>query len=114
VWRVYAGAGANASLMSQKSVSEKSGFTGTLKPVIYEEGKGFDWSGSIEFNGLAFYYAVYVYYGTRSLKTENSNKGSGRGRGHDDNTDDIKEKKEKLVKGADLLQPWCYPEEHNA
>ncbi len=119
VWRVYAGAGASASLMSQKGVTEKSGFTGTLKPLIYEEGKGFDWGGGIEFNGLAFYYAVYAYYGTRSLETDDSTKQKkrGNGLGEQEETDtgyDIKEKKEKMVKGADLLQPWAYPQEQKA
>ncbi len=116
IWRVYAGAGAFASLMSQKNASEKSGFTGTLEPVKYESGKGFDWGGKLEFNGLSFYYAVYSYVGTKSIETKDAtgSKKKSKSLGGIEEADtsyDIKEKHEELTKGADLLEPWTYPKE---
>jgi hypothetical protein len=109
VWRVYAGAGAWASLMSTKSASERAGFTGTLEPIICSANKGFDWSGSIGFNGLAFYYALYAYYGAKSMKTDQAQEANAGGRraGADN---DLKDKEEQIVKGAELLKSWKYPE----
>jgi hypothetical protein len=88
-----------------------------LEPVKYEEGKGFDWGGSINFNGLALYYAVYAYCGTRSQKTDDlakrKDKGGGYGVKNESNLSlELKEKHIELKKGADLLQPWSYPEEN--
>jgi hypothetical protein len=117
IWRVYAGAGAFAAAMSQESASEECGFTGKLKPIKYEGGKGFDWGGNLKFNGLALYYAVYAYCGTRSQKTDDlakrKDKGGGYGVKNESNLSlELKEKHIELKKGADLLQPWSYPEEN--
>jgi hypothetical protein len=117
IWRVYAGAGAFAAAMSQKSASEECGFTGKLEPVKYEGGKGFDWGGSLKFNGLALYYAVYTYCGAKSMETDDSakqkDKGGGYGGKNESNLSlDLKEKHIELKKGAELLQPWSYPEEN--
>jgi hypothetical protein len=117
IWRVYAGAGAFAAAMSKESASEECGFTGKLEPVKFEGGKGFDWGGSLNFNGLALYYAVYTYCGTRSQETDDftERKAAGGGIGGKKKSDlnlDFKEKHIELKKGADLLQPWSYPEEN--
>ncbi len=76
---VVAGAGALGELQSAKDIGTGCGLEGTLTPVVYTKGEGFDWGGKIEFNGLAFYYALYVYYGMEDAKTLDQDKKNNTG-----------------------------------
>jgi len=110
-WEAYAGAGAIGELMSDKGQGETSGLFGSVSPVVYDNGKGFDWSGQVGFNGLAFYYAVYAYAGVRSAGSEDKDKEGGRGNVTETSDSKIDIKQKADIKGkVTLVKPWVYPE----
>jgi hypothetical protein len=110
---VIAGAGVSGEFQSAKDIGTGCGLEGTLTPVVYTKGEGFDWGGKIEFNGLAFYYAKYVYYGMEGAKTldqdEENNSGFGDAGEPEPNDGKSKSEKKEIKEKIILWDPCTYP-----
>jgi hypothetical protein len=112
---VVAGAGVLGEFQSAKDMGTGCGLEGTLTPVIYTKGEGFDWGGKIKFNGLAFYYALYVYYGMEDAKTLDRDEENNSGRGGtakkkpEPNNGKSKSEKKEVKDKIILWDPCTYP-----
>ena len=105
-------AGAFVLLASKKDSATPSGLTGKV-PIESpkEEGKLADFGkGRIEFNGLAFYYAVYSYVKTIDAKTkdQDENNPAERGKKTNQNTQLEEIKKLEVTQHAVLWEPFTW------
>jgi hypothetical protein len=105
-------AGAFVLLASKKDSATPSGFTGKV-PIESpeEEGKLADFGkGRIEFNGLAFYYAVYSYVKVIDAKTKDQDENDPTEVGYKKKKDNQLEaiKKREVTQAAVLWEPFTW------